>query len=528
MWLLVGLSAGLFLAAADLGVLKLLTQLIQGWESDADLISLLALLLGLGFLRALGQFMVRHSATAASEIIGADLRIRGLSLLLDAESSQKFSAADLHHELNEVFPKTALYFRQLVTCLGIGLHLLVLVFLLFWIQHRVALVGLSVLLVVFAFVLWLHKRTARLAVTIPDAHKELSVGVDRVARNWMLIRILRLGSSEHRDLKTKIESYSTKARAASIAVHLASALPVVLGLMTLCLCLYLGLSRWGASPATMVAFAYIFIRFVQATSHLSSSLGAAVALKPNVALAKARLKRVAATSPDSETSAEALQSETPPSIVISDLCFAHEGGPELFGGLNCTVKSGGTCVITGVSGSGKSTLIGLMSGILAPDQGRVAFRDLTAREYMSHREARVAYVSATPWLIEGTIRENLNYGSSRRRTDSELEDALSAVQLYDRLFAHGKGLDTQVSADGSPFSLGEQQRLCLARAFASHPLVLFLDEMTSSLDFRTQEAMVRLIQELPFNCTIVWATHRQDLAEVADVWVNLEKMPQKT
>jgi ABC-type multidrug transport system fused ATPase/permease subunit len=527
-WLLMGLSAGFFLAAADLGVLHLFSELIQGWDSNEGLFGILCLLFALGALRAFGQFIVRHSATAASEHIGADLRLRGLSLLLNEESEEKVSAGQLHHEINEIFPKTALYYRQLANCLGIGLHLCFLAALLFWVVPRAAAIGLLGLLLIFGLVLVMHKKTAQLAVAIPDAHRALSQGIDRVAKNWMLIRILRRGESEHAVLKEKVLEYSTKARAASVVIHLASSLPVILGLMVLCACLYLGLTVWSEATPTMLAFTYVFIRFVQGSAQLASSLGAAVALRPHVRLAQSRLSVLERSSPMERPPRKELNTQVPPAVVVSNLTFAYEGGPELFNGLDFTLRSGGLCAITGPSGSGKSTLLSLMAGLMSPDNGSILFRELSAADYMRCVEPGAAYVSAIPFLIEGTLRDNLIYGLKENANDSDLESALDGVQLYDRVFQAGKGLELQVGADGSPFSLGEQQRICLARAIVARPRILFLDEMTASLDSETQEKMIQLVRKIPFNCTILWATHHRDLGSEADVWVNLEKIPQKT
>ena len=130
-------------------------------------------------------------------------------------------------------------------------------------------------------------------------------------------------------------------------------------------------------------------------------------------------------------------------------------------------------------------------------------------------------MSAVPFLIEDTVRENLCYGLSEKPPDSALEDALERVQLKERVMSSKLKLDRSVGDDGSPFSLGEQQRLCLARALVARPSLILLDEMTASLDFESQTAIVELLFDRERASTLVWATHRKDLAKRAEIWVKL-------
>jgi ABC-type multidrug transport system fused ATPase/permease subunit len=527
-WLSVGLIAGLFLAAADLGVVGLFREIIEGWGSTGEgLTRILLFLMALGFLRAGGQFLVRHSATAASEHIGADLRIRGLEMLLCARGPEKVSAGHLHHEINEIFPKAALYFRQLVNCLGIGLHLLFLALFLFYVAPREAALGLGGLSVVFVLVLLVHKRTAKIAVGIPDAHHRLSKGIDRVANNWMLIRMLRRGREEHRALAQDVMDYARTVRAASLAIHLAAALPTILGLFVLCGALYFGLAYWGESGPTMLAFTYLFIRFVQGSAQLASAWGAAVALAPQVARARDLLRCTTEQRPESSHSIVRDLAKAP-GVTVSEISFRYGEGPELFGDMSWSLNPGERCVITGPSGSGKSTLVAILAGLISPDAGHVEIDGMDPREYMALSGAQVAYVSATPFLVDGSLRANLCYGRDKTPSDERLRDALEQVQLSERVFSSELGLDTPVDPSGFPFSLGEQQRICLARALVAQPRILFLDEMTASLDSESQSAIIQMLLSMTIESTLIWATHRVHLGTGADTWVKLGKTPQKT
>ncbi|MDE6411989.1 MAG: ABC transporter ATP-binding protein [Clostridia bacterium] len=178
---------------------------------------------------------------------------------------------------------------------------------------------------------------------------------------------------------------------------------------------------------------------------------------------------------------------------------------------------GGLCVILGASGSGKSTLLSVLSGLEAPDSGKVfcAGEEITAmtdKQRTDFRRRKVAFVFQQYFLLPHlTVEKNVKLGADLAG-NKDYEGFIDAVELGDKK----KKFPAELSG-------GEQQRVSIARALAKNPEVLFLDEPTGALDEKTGRAVVdyicRLQKEKGF--TAVMVTHNTNLAEIADTVIKM-------
>jgi ABC-type proline/glycine betaine transport system ATPase subunit len=165
----------------------------------------------------------------------------------------------------------------------------------------------------------------------------------------------------------------------------------------------------------------------------------------------------------------------------------------------------GASSIVGPSGSGKSTLLRLLNRLADPDSGLVIYegRDVRELDPLALRR-EVSLVPQLPALIEGTVHENIAYGP---RLAGHSFDARSCLELA--------GLDPSFEErDASKLSVGEQQRVMLARALALDPRVLLLDEPTSALDRAARDAVEATLRRLRARTAIslVLVTHDMDQA----------------
>jgi ABC-type proline/glycine betaine transport system ATPase subunit len=164
----------------------------------------------------------------------------------------------------------------------------------------------------------------------------------------------------------------------------------------------------------------------------------------------------------------------------------------------------GASCIAGPSGSGKSTLLRLLNRLADPDSGRVVYEgtDVCDRDPLELRR-EVSLVPQLPALIEGTVHDNVAYGP---RLAGHSFDARRCLELA--------GLDPDFEdRDASKLSVGEQQRVMLARALALEPRVLLLDEPTSALDQVARDAVEATLRRLRVRTaiSIVLVTH--DMAQ---------------
>ena len=184
---------------------------------------------------------------------------------------------------------------------------------------------------------------------------------------------------------------------------------------------------------------------------------------------------------------------------------AARGGRPVLDALDLDLEEGATAVL-GPSGSGKSTLLRLLNRLADPDGGTVRFRgrDVRSLDPLELRR-RAGLVPQLPALLPGTVAENVRYGPSLCGREADVERQLELA-----------GLDgSYAERQGDRLSVGEQQRVMLARALALEPEVLLLDEPTSALDDRTragvEATIARLVSDLGVSAVIV--THDRGQAK---------------
>jgi len=176
----------------------------------------------------------------------------------------------------------------------------------------------------------------------------------------------------------------------------------------------------------------------------------------------------------------------------------------------------GASSVVGPSGSGKSTLLRLLNRLADADSGNVAYEGKDVRDYDPlHLRREVSLVPQLPALIDGTVHDNVAYGP---RLAGHSFDARSCLELA--------GLDPAFEdRDAAKLSVGEQQRVMLARALALDPRVLLLDEPTSALDQTARDAVESTLRGLRSRTSIstVVVTHDMEQARrLADFVVRIE------
>ena len=183
--------------------------------------------------------------------------------------------------------------------------------------------------------------------------------------------------------------------------------------------------------------------------------------------------------------------------------------------MSAELPPGATCV-WGPSGAGKSTLLRLLSRLADPERGRVFFEERDVRELDPlELRRRAVLVQQLPAPIPGTVAKNVRYGARLLHRDVDVERLLEHVAL-----PHGYR-----DRDALRLSVGEQQRLMLARALALEPEALLLDEPTSALDERSRAQVEATLTHLrdDLGVSLVVVTHDRLQAErLADHFVELE------
>lgn len=195
-------------------------------------------------------------------------------------------------------------------------------------------------------------------------------------------------------------------------------------------------------------------------------------------------------------------------IKIKNIDFSYDGKREVLKNISFDLTPGGLTAVVGESGSGKSTLASLLLAQKKVCQGEITLNGVSLTEVEPQELYRhVSLVSAHSHIFKGTIRDNLLMAKSDA-TDQEIEAALKTARLYDFIISLPRGLDTEVSENGSSFSGGQKQRLALARVILGNRQAIIFDEATSNIDVESEEAIWEAIYDLSKTKTIMVISHR--------------------
>ena len=190
-------------------------------------------------------------------------------------------------------------------------------------------------------------------------------------------------------------------------------------------------------------------------------------------------------------------------------------------GAELEVEPGETVALVGPSGCGKSTLLDVVLGLRRPDSGRVLLGGVDLRELdLQSWRASVGWVPQRPHLFARSVADNVRVGRSGA-SDAQVAAALEAAGLASVLQRLPHGVDTRLGEGGAGLSLGERQRLALARAFVRDAPLLVLDEPTASLDAETEADVLDTVRRLTEGRTALVVAHRPGLAALADRVVHL-------
>jgi ATP-binding cassette subfamily C protein len=204
-------------------------------------------------------------------------------------------------------------------------------------------------------------------------------------------------------------------------------------------------------------------------------------------------------------------------ISFENVVFSYSGeGHFALEDINLRIPVGKTIAIAGPSGAGKSTVADLIMGLIRPDKGKITVdgTNLSDERFASWRN-RIGYVAQETFLFNETIRFNLQM-ASQGATEDELNEALNLAAAYQFVSKLPEGLDTVIGDRGVRLSGGERQRLALARALLRKPSLLIMDEATSNLDSENEKKILKAIDALHGEITILMIAHRLSTIKNAD------------
>ena len=240
-----------------------------------------------------------------------------------------------------------------------------------------------------------------------------------------------------------------------------------------------------------------------------------------------RINEVLDTEPDVRDAPDAnpLPEAARGRIVFEKVSFHYSGADaeNVLDGIDLTVEAGQTVAFLGATGSGKSTLVSLVPRFYDVTAGRILVDGIDVRRLTQESLlSRIAVVPQETVLFSGTVRDNIRYGAPGAG-DDEVIEAARAAQAHAFITALSRGYDTRVEERGANLSGGQRQRIAIARALLMRPMILILDDSTSSVDGETETRIQEALAAEAEGRTTLVVAQRISTVLKADRIVVLEK-----
>lgn len=186
--------------------------------------------------------------------------------------------------------------------------------------------------------------------------------------------------------------------------------------------------------------------------------------------------------------------------------------------ISLTIPIGKSVAFIGESGAGKTTLVDIILGLFTPEKGSVLVDGKDVLNHLSQWQQKIGYIPQFIFLSDDTIRGNVAFGIEEHQIDDkEVWRALDQAQLKSFIEELPDQLDTTVGERGVRLSGGQQQRIGIARALYHNPEIVFMDEATSALDNETEKEIMKAIDGLRGEKTLIIIAHRLSTIENCDI-----------
>ncbi|MBT3783776.1 ABC transporter ATP-binding protein [bacterium] len=343
----------------------------------------------------------------------------------------------------------------------------------------------------------------------------------RAKQNHKLIKLLHMENYEVQAMEHQSSEYFRFSLKVNKYYAIASNAPNSFGYVTVTLILLLAI--YLEYKTNIIIFIYILFRFSQCMGNAAGNFSQVRSLQTSFIQANELPgSELLEVDESCKPSSEPIKSL---SLKLERLDHPVETEDPILENFELTLNSGEALAIIGPSGCGKSTLLDSILRLYRKMEGEVLINDQSWK--LGEYTQRISYVSSDPYLIGGSLFENLKYGNHNEslHTSEWMLQSLKVAQLDDLASCEQDLHSIQITESGLGLSTGQKQRLAIARAIARKPDLLILDEATSNLDSKTESNVWTSIQSFLPQILIILVTHRRSLAGKAGHLLDFRNSP---
>lgn len=205
-------------------------------------------------------------------------------------------------------------------------------------------------------------------------------------------------------------------------------------------------------------------------------------------------------------------------IKLESLNFGFKESQNILENVNINIKKNEIVGFFGQSGSGKSTLINIITNLIKPNDGKILIdgKLLDNKEKIRRYQNLFSVCSQDSFIIDGTIKDNILFGSKKEFSKSRIDKAIEFSMLKEFIDQLSEGINSEIGSAVKQLSSGQKQRIAIARTIYSDRQIMIFDEATNALDEHNEQSIIKNIQKLKGNKTIIIISHKIKNLDICD------------